>query len=231
MGELRRSVAHPVRRRFLLGLVRLTRRYLELRENQRYHFDRLLFGVKRNYLLIGQGWVEAGVLVRAGDIRHLEDQEVRAGLDGSLSPGRLRATVARRAQRYALQRDLSPPDFLLGEAMERLPEVGGSRLVGLGTSPGLVRGRVRVVRVFEDAQRLRAGEILVARAMDPGWTPLFLIAAGVILELGSQLSHGSVVAREYKLPMVVNLRAATRLLRDGQEVSIDGARGVVWLHG
>ncbi len=231
LDELHRLVTHPLRRHFLVGLVRLTRRYLELRENQRYHFDRLLFGVKRNYLLIGQGWVESGVLADAGDIRHLEDREVRAGLAGSMSPERLRAAVARRSERHARQRHLSPPDFLLGEAMERLPEVAGSRMVGLGTSPGQVRGRVRVVRVLEDAQRLRAGEILVARAMDPGWTPLFLVAAGVILELGSQLSHGSVVAREYKLPMVVNLRAATRLLRDGQEVSLDGARGVVWLHG
>ena len=73
------------------------------------------------------------------------------------------------------------------------------------------------------------GEILVARATDPGWTPLFLKAGGVIMELGGMLSHGAVVAREYGLPAVVNIEGATRRLEDGQLVTIDGQHGVVWL--
>jgi pyruvate,water dikinase len=70
---------------------------------------------------------------------------------------------------------------------------------------------------------------LVAVATDPGWTPLFPIASAVVLELGSMLSHGAVVAREYQLPAVVNVSQATSILRDGQRVTVDGGRGLVWI--
>lgn len=71
----------------------------------------------------------------------------------------------------------------------------------------------------------------MTRAVDPGWTPLFLTASAVVLEMGSLLSHGAVVAREYGLPAVVNIDGATRKLRTGQEITVDGTRGVVWVHG
>jgi len=108
-------------------------------------------------------------------------------------------------------------------------EPGSSRLQGTGTSPGVVTGRVRILRNIEDGEHLVPGEILVARATDPGWTPLFLKAGGVIMELGGMLSHGAVVAREYGLPAVVNIEGATRRLADGQLVTIDGQHGVVWV--
>jgi pyruvate,water dikinase len=110
-------------------------------------------------------------------------------------------------------------------------EPQGPRLVGLGTSAGVARGPARILRDLSEAERLRPGEILVTRAVDPGWTPLFSVAAGLVLELGSQLSHGAVVAREYRLPMVVNVRGATTRLRTGQELTVDGRRGLVWVHG
>ncbi|MEQ1569832.1 MAG: PEP-utilizing enzyme, partial [Myxococcota bacterium] len=91
-----------------------------------------------------------------------------------------------------------------------------------------VRGRVRVLRSVSEGQALQPGEILVTRAIDPGWTPLFLTAGGVVLELGSLLSHGAVVAREYGLPAVVNVD--TSRLHDGQDVTVDGSRGLVWIH-
>jgi pyruvate,water dikinase len=105
----------------------------------------------------------------------------------------------------------------------------GLRLQGTGTSPGVVTGRVRVLRSLSDGHQLKAGEILVARATDPGWTPLFLKAGGVIMELGGMLSHGAVVAREYGLPAVVNIQGAMSRLEDGDVVTIDGRRGVVWV--
>ena len=99
----------------------------------------------------------------------------------------------------------------------------------MGISPGVVTGPVRVLRTLADAERLRPGEILVTQATDPGWTPLFLTAAGLVMERGGMLSHGAVVAREYQLPAVVNVAAATRCLSDGQIITVDGSRGVVWV--
>ena len=82
---------------------------------------------------------------------------------------------------------------------------------------------------YEDAPLLRAGEVLVTHSTDPAWTPLYARAAGLVLELGSQLSHGAVVAREYRIPAVANVMGATRRLRTGDELMLDGHSGTVWV--
>lgn len=106
----------------------------------------------------------------------------------------------------------------------------GPRIQGLGISPGVVTGPARVLRQISAAGALKPGEILVARATDPGWTPLFLVAGGLVLEQGGLLSHGAVVAREYRVPAVSNVPGATNRLRDGQVLTVDGSRGLVWVH-
>lgn len=234
-NEIFRRVGCPVQRALLLYVVDLTRAYLLLRENQRYRFERLLYVVQRSYLELGRFWVERGWLEKPGEIRFMEAGEIEAAEEGRLAPEQVRATVQRRSEAWERNRHRQPSDFLVGD--EPVPdarlgnrETGDRRLEGLGASPGTVRGRVRVLRHLNESSRLREGEILVARSTDPGWTPLFLVAAGVVLEMGSQLCHGAVVAREYGLPTVVNVRSATRLFRDGQEVTVDGGRGVVWIH-
>jgi len=99
-------------------------------------------------------------------------------------------------------------------------------LSGVPISPGVVQGRVKVFQ-YANEKKLLPGEILVARATDPGWTPLFINAKGIILEIGGALQHGAVVAREYGIPCVSGLDDATQLLTDGQLVEVDGSHGVV----
>lgn len=99
-------------------------------------------------------------------------------------------------------------------------------LSGVPISPGIVQGRVKVFRHAADKQLL-PGEILVARATDPGWTPLFINAGGIILEIGGALQHGAVVAREYGIPCVSGVDDATNLLKDGQLVEVNGTHGTV----
>ena len=96
----------------------------------------------------------------------------------------------------------------------------------MAISPGLARGRVKVLH-SADEKELLPGEILVTRGTDPGWTPLFSNAGGIVLEIGGALQHGAVVAREYGLPCVSGLDQATSRLRDGQLVEVDGTNGVV----
>lgn len=86
-----------------------------------------------------------------------------------------------------------------------------------------------MLRRVEEAPALRTGEILVTRSTDPAWTPVFSRAAGLVLELGSQLSHGAVVAREYGLPAVANISGATQNIPDGAEIELDGRSGTVWI--
>lgn len=217
------------RRVLLEGLVHYARRYLLLRENQRFAFDRLLFAERRTLLWIGARLAERGWLDAAADVAFLTWDEL-VGLCGeALPPGPAREWVARRRARREEDLGATPPVFLRGdEDVVALPS--GARLQGLGISPGRARGRVRIVRSPAEAASVPDGAVIVAHAVDPGWTPLFGKASAVVLELGSRLSHGAVVAREYGLPAVVNLDGVTRTLRDGQEVTVDGTRGVVWLH-
>jgi pyruvate,water dikinase len=162
----------------------------------------------------------------------LEVDEVDALARGVLPPERARVIVAARRAEFETHRELVHPDFLEADEHVEAPTVPrGARVYeGLGISPGQVRGRVRVLRSFAEMERLQPGEILVTRATDPGWTPLFLVASALVLELGSVLSHGAVVAREYGLPAVVNVEGVTRILQDGMEVTVDGDRGRVIVH-
>ncbi|RME23044.1 MAG: hypothetical protein D6798_14365 [Deltaproteobacteria bacterium] len=204
----------------------LARRYLALREEQRFTFDRLAWQWKRAWL-----WLEdsAGL-----SLRFLEAAEARSFFDGELSRDRAEELITRRRAEWEaeLRRRAEgdePPVFIIGDAAAEAELPAHQRLEGMGISSGVVTGPVRVVRSLEDAHRLRPGDILVTRATDPAWTPLFLNAAGLVMELGGMLSHGAVVAREYGLPAVVNVTDATRRLHDGQTVTLDGRRGIVWI--
>jgi pyruvate,water dikinase len=144
-----------------------------------------------------------------------------------------RADVAAlvRARRAELARDQARPDppatFVGTPPPVVLPPSGRDVLRGLPASAGLVEGRARVIFREEDMGSLQPGEVLVVHTTDVGWTPLFLVAAGVVTELGGPLSHAAVVAREFGVPTVVNVVGATRVVRTGDLLRVDGDRGTV----
>ncbi len=102
-------------------------------------------------------------------------------------------------------------------------------LKGWGASPGRFRGPARVVRDLASS-RLERGDVLVAQATDPSWTPLFLTAGAIIVEQGGPLSHAAIVARELGLPAVLNARGAVARLSAGDEVTVDGTEGTIIIH-
>ena len=208
-------------------VVRLTRQYLLLRENQRFQFDYLLYALQSTLDRVGEELAARGCVARGEDIRFLTLPEVRALASGE--DLEVLERIERRRQRWLADGEQQPPVFLRGDDAVASPG-RSSRLEGLGISPGRARGRVRLVESLADGVRLQPGDILVARAVDPAWTPLFLTASAVVLEMGSRLSHGAVVAREYGVPAVVNLDGIVGRLRDGDDVTVDGTRGILWLH-
>jgi pyruvate,water dikinase len=105
-------------------------------------------------------------------------------------------------------------------------EAGENVMVGSPVSPGVVEGAVRVVLDPHGAQ-LAPGEILVCPGTDPAWTPLFLAAGGLVMEVGGLMTHGSVVAREYGIPAVVGVDRATQRLKTGQRIRVDGSSGKI----
>jgi pyruvate,water dikinase len=94
-------------------------------------------------------------------------------------------------------------------------------------SPGVAEGKARIIRDHRDFNKLQKGEILIAYNTDPGWTPLFITAAGVAVEMGGILNHCAIVAREYGVPAVVGLEGITRKIKDGQFVRVDGINGIL----
>lgn len=99
-------------------------------------------------------------------------------------------------------------------------------LVGLPVSSGVVEGRARVILNMEDAN-LEDGDILVTSFTDPGWTPLFVSIKGLVTEAGGLMTHGAVIAREYGLPAVVGVENATRIIKDGQRIRVNGTEGYI----
>lgn len=134
-----------------------------------------------------------------------------------------------RARRAELARDLSrpdpPPTFVGLPPAVMLPPAGGKVLSGIAASSGVVEGRARVLMSPAEMSLLQPGEILVVHTTDVGWTPLFLLAAGVVTELGGPLSHAAVVAREFGVPSVVNVERATLAVKTGDLLRVDGDRG------
>jgi phosphohistidine swiveling domain-containing protein len=229
--RLRRRVL-PWRQAVFDRLLEDTRGYVALRENQRFAFDRLLLRTKRIFERIGALLERQGRLAAGEDLVFAEWRELADLAAGSLEPGALAARIEARRAAYEQHRAMRHPVFLegRGDGVRSADEPPGERLAGDAIGPGRAEGTVRIVRSLADAVKLRPGDILVARSADPGWTPLFTGLSGLILELGSVLSHAAVVAREYGLPAVAGVDDATHRLRDGDRVIVDGDRGRVIRH-
>ncbi len=104
-------------------------------------------------------------------------------------------------------------------------------LEGVAVSQGVVTGTARVLRSLEDAPRVKRGDVIVARVVNGAWTPLFVLAGGIVAEMGGVLSHGAIVAREYGIPCVFGVTGATARIKDGDRLVVDGDRGVVRVEG
>ncbi|MGI5183194.1 rifamycin-inactivating phosphotransferase [Dactylosporangium sp. CA-152071] len=193
------------------------------------------YGMVSRYFIYKQALLEeAGRLVRAGvlrdrdDVYHLRFDElhevVRTGhADASL--------IDRRREEFRSYATLTPPRVLTsdGEAITgayRRDDVPAGALAGLPVSAGVVEGRARVVLDLAHAD-LEPGDILVTAYTDPSWTPLFVAIAGLVTEVGGQMTHGAVIAREYGLPAVVAVVGATTAIEDGRRIRVDGTDGYV----
>ena len=206
--------------------LRRTRQLTGMRETHKDYLIRVLAHVRAQLALTGAELAERGLLAEAADVFFLELRDVASALDGADQRG---LVAARRAEYDRELRRRHIPRVLLSdgtepEALAAPPPEGA--LIGTPASAGTVSGRARVVLDPAEAT-LEPGEILVAPSTDPGWTPLFLTAGGLVMEMGGANSHGAVVAREYGIPAVVGVPEATTRLHTGQTVTVDGASGTV----
>ncbi|MDY6932229.1 MAG: PEP-utilizing enzyme, partial [Halobacteriota archaeon] len=202
------------------------------REIHKYYFIMIIDLFRRRVLEVAKELEEAGSIDRVEDVFDLEIDDLEEGVDGSSID--LRAIMEENTRYLKKVEHIREFPRLIDSRGKILrpprKESREGELVGEMISPGIVRGKVKVLE-RPDEKPLLPGEILVARATDPGWTPLFINAAGVILEVGGLLQHGALVAREYGRPCIAGIEDATSLLKDGQEIEMDGASGVVKILG
>jgi len=209
-------------------VIDLIRNFIGYREYPKYALVNRYFVYKQALLKEAERLVEAGVIQEKEDIYYLSFEELHEAvrtnkLDYSI--------ISQRKEEYKLYQKLTPPRVITSDGeiiggeykRENLPT---GAIVGLPVSSGIIEGRARVILNMEDAD-LEDGDILVTSFTDPGWTPLFVSIKGLVTEVGGLMTHGAVIAREYGLPAVVGVKSATTLIKDGQNIRVNGTDGYV----
>jgi pyruvate,water dikinase len=208
-------------------LIARSQRFARLRERMRAWVTRVLGMLRAIALEVDRRLVRADPDLGAGAVFFCTFEELMT----VLATGRTDVAEVVRTRRAEFARDQARPDppvsFVGRPPSVVLPPAAGVALRGLPASGGVAEGAARVLGDASESGDIRPGEILVARTTDVGLSPLFLVAAGVVTELGGPLSHAALVAREYGIPAVVNVQGATTAIKTGDVVRVDGDRGVV----
>ena len=204
-----------------------------LRERPKFDMVRAMALGRRMLQRCGETLLADGLLDSADGVFFLDGDDVRAALQGQRRDLATLATARRRAFQRELARKLVPRVLTSeGETVYASTAPPGDAtadvMVGTSLSPGVHEGTVRVLDSPVGAG-LQPGEVLVAASTDPGWTPLFLLAGALVMEVGGVVSHGALVAREYGVPAVAGITDAMTRLRTGQRVRVDGTNGSVTL--
>ncbi|MGD9893640.1 MAG: PEP-utilizing enzyme [Dehalococcoidia bacterium] len=215
-------------RELLAGAQKFTR----MRESTKANWVRTVRTLRPPLRELGRRLVARGLLADTDDIFWLTVDEVEQAVRGDLIADTARAAVARRRDEAAVLEQTELPEVFtvpIRPAAKVLIERSSATLQGMPVSAGTASGPARVVLSAEAAQEaeLQPGEVLVAPYTDAPWTPLFVPAAGVVVETGGVLSHAATVAREFGIPAVVAVKGATTLIKTGQQVTVDGTTGVV----
>ncbi|HJM90143.1 MAG TPA: PEP-utilizing enzyme [Dehalococcoidia bacterium] len=241
VAELRERVPEPARGDFD-GLLMMAQQYIPIAEDHNFTIDQKAHAVIRSGVQgLGRRLVADGVLSDVDDVFFLELNEISSLADGADGAG-FSALVAERRTEHARQEQVEPPPALgtppphdappdplvtkffgLGVPLEHEEKV----LKGLACSAGTYVGTARVLMSLDEADKLEHGDVMVCKATMPAWTPLFGVAGAIVADAGGPLSHCAIVAREYGIPCVAGTQVATRELKDGMRLRVDGSAGTV----
>ena len=209
-------------------MISLLRNFAGYREYPKYGIVNRFFVYKQALLKEVEKLVDAHVFHEKEDSYYLTFEELREVVRTHQIDYQL---IVKRKEEYSKYEKLTPTRVITsdGEVItgkynrKNLP---AEAIVGLAVSSGMIEGRARVILKMEDAD-LEDGDILVTSFTDPSWTPLFVSIKGLVTEVGGLMTHGAVIAREYGLPAVVGVENATKLIKDGQHIRLNGTDGYV----
>ena len=220
----------------LAAAIAATGAWLPGRERTKTNNIRLIHEMRMPMRELGRRMVERGVFDEVEDFGFVRAAEMDTLIDGDAAS--LTATIRERRAEYATLGERIPPFVFVGSTDGPDSwEVRGARradtlltdqtLQGMPGCPGQAEGRARVILDSNDPTALEPGDILVAPITDPSWTPLFVPAAAVVVDVGAALSHAIIVSRELGIPCVISATDATRRIPDGARVHVDGSSGLV----
>jgi pyruvate,water dikinase len=211
-------------------MIDLVRNYAGYREYPKYGIVSRYLIYKQALLKEAEQLVQNKVIHEKEDIYYLAFEELREVVRTNELDYQI---ISKRKDEFKLYEKLTPPRVITsdGEIITgkyKRKDLPAGAIVGLAVSSGVIEGRARVILNMEDAD-LEAGDILVTPFTDPSWTALFVSIKGLITEVGGLMTHGAVIAREYGLPAVVGVENATKLIKDGQRIRVNGTDGYVEL--
>jgi len=208
--------------------ISLIRNFIGYREYPKYGMINRYFVYKQSLLKEAKKLLHTDVIHDIEDIFYLTLEELQEVIRTNKLDYQI---INKRKDEYKLFEKLTPPRVITSDGeiiagaykRENLPD---KAIVGLPVSSGIIEGRARVILNMEDAD-LKDGDILVTTFTDPSWTPLFVSIKGLITEVGGLMTHGAVIAREYGIPAVVGVENATKVIKDGQRIRVNGTDGYI----
>lgn len=218
------------KRRILILVIKLARPAVARREYTKSMAVKIQQEIKKGYQTLAVKMTDQGLLDDTDQVFFLTHEELGNYInDGDKG---WKSIAEDRRNIFPEAFSLKFPDICQGypeplSANDPGIKINGNAIKGLPVSTGSVQARVRIIEKLEDARLLEKGEIMICQYTDVGWTPYFSLAEGLITEIGSPLSHGAVVAREYGIPAVVNVKGAMGFFKSGETVLLDGATGII----
>jgi pyruvate,water dikinase len=207
-------------------------RFIMVRDDERHWIDIATFSIRRGFLEMNRRLQERGKATSDRDAFFLARHELYDWFAGRANEPLTRAKITARTRDWDAvdQKTRQLPMYLIRghEAELDVVQHEGNTLKGLGTSRGKVTGTARVALGLHEIGRVKHGDIMIVNSTDPGWTTVFSVISGIVLETGGMTAHGAMLAREYGLP-AVQVANATRLIPDGAQIEINGDSGLVIL--
>ncbi len=219
-------IGNPLLKAASISYAKKSRQGVIDREHTKSQLIQIIDLFKQQYAILADLLVKNGLLSDADQIYFLTHQEIGQLIGGDKT---LLPLTERRRKAYAIQEELSFGDIYIGKPIAETYDQGEDNgvLKGVPVSNGECEGIVHIVQSADDANQLKEGEIMVAKFTDIGWSPYYSIVCGLITEIGSSLSHGAVIAREYGLPTIVNVKGATKRLKNGDRIRMNASKGTV----
>jgi len=221
---------------FYKWVLKNARKAIKNRENQRFARTQAYSLVRVLIQTIGTQWEEKGILNERRDIFYLEMGEIWSYIEGRSTCVKIKELACLRKEEFKAYEDQNPDDHIETEGevyfsnsfVQKVQESNETVIKGLGCCSGIIENNVQVVLSPDKDLKLN-NEIMVAKQTDPGWGILFPSISGLIVEKGSMLSHSAIVAREMGIPAVIGVKNATKILKSGDRVRLDGTKGTVEL--